>query len=1223
MLSVVETEVAAIANLTTGFASAPSTTDVMAMVALRFMVPADRIAHTQALFPPDTSFITEMTGSEADRRALQSVEIPDCIALHASVSVAKVQHLTYKTLPNIPPALGFGNRSLISALAAACTAGNISEMPNWQNASLAKQLLEIAVVAVAQLPINCEPGGRACVDDYMNVFAAAGVSSTFLPPSPPLPPTAPPPSSPPPVLAPPTPITPLLSGSFDLSGQAGTISNGASTAEVLAVSVASSVSILASTSIGVTVATSAATAIGSAVGGAVSSAGSSSTAGSASSASSGGGVLPLMMGVQRFALSSGLAIKTSELQSLVSGSMQSSWMCGELDFVALVDLGTDVGRRVRRRRLQLPGTNSISNTTNITAPNDSYFTPECAVMANRGITGSICVTCVCLIQLILVCLWKHWINRHWYTEAESMAPMNLKWTKKKSRFYPFPKSLAWPTPLLFICCVFVTGLTTASVDILFTWLYMQDDRSSIGCRLSAGCCLALIVGFVTFMTCDIRVFEKSKRRKGIEWKAAKNMLTVTEVADPTMQLRAKIQATRRAVWDRISMPLKSTGERRVSRSRVMPRCESSAKDASTTTDASPSPTPINPSARIDGVKSRTPPPSPPLSPPSRPRYSTPTSASFNRSTSNARVPLTSTATAATNSGEGRDGEEFVLRLQMAWRERDARMELRRRRVAWNESERELAAVVMLQSQFRKHKASVYLAQLRAESALCRMARNWKGRRLCDNNAPTTNGIVQMRISIRPHPPHPSRTAWDATPTREAGADVQVVTSDASAPASPVVPTPPRTAPASATAVARRPKRGVVLGNQAEVNLQAVVARKYLMERGYRDRKQGAFGGLPPADSAEPARTERLLQHPFALWRNRAGDSMQVREGFILFRVNGRHRITTYYRVILVAANVLFGALSGAGSALTGMPVSALVQVASVLSLQLVLAIFCCCLTPDADRVISSSSGTQYLMEGASTGLLFFADVASRLRAEAEARVQANINSTQVETMISEEDERTIREIAFWIALLAVVVPMVQLLEQRMITPAVLAIRTKKLNTTSIIASLYMLATSLPRLIQGLIGRAEMADSTSGQNTVSASAAGEDGESGDHLQSSEEGSVGLTGNDAYFMADQVSRLLARSMAAKEATSKQVELSAARDVNDSMDQARHVIHERRSGLISTRSMRSASGRRSQGEDMHRSGGSDKNLGKAEDRRKADNEEMLEEILEENEPDAGGGD
>ena len=357
--------------------------------------------------------------------------------------------------------------------------------------------------------------------------------------------------------------------------------------------------------------------------------------------------------------------------------------------------------------------------------------------------------------------------------------------------------------------------------------------------------------------------------------------------------------------------------------------------------------------------------------------------------------------------------------------------------------------------------------------------------------------------------------------------------------------------------------------------------------------------------------------------------MQVREGYILFRVNGGNRITVYYRVILVAANVVFGALAGGGAALDNQPMTALAQCASILGLQLLLALLCLCCSPDADRVISASSGTQYLVEGASTGLIFFADLIVELKARWKARVRERVEQGLEDNSqfhVSDEMIHNLRVIAFWTALFAVIVPILQLLEQRFITPTVLLLRTKKANKTALLASAYMLATSLPRLIESLFTRAEQKDTfTSGQTTAQASAdSAEEGFEESAVGDQAQGEISLSGGDAYLMGDKVTKLLARSMAAKEAAAKEVGLNAVRASEQSTYSPRH--HHRRSGIERSDSMSGA--RRTSRFGLLGRSRSSSRASKSRDLQKmeSNNDRMLDQIKEQNEvgqDDFGGGD
>ena len=183
-------------------------------------------------------------------------------------------------------------------------------------------------------------------------------------------------------------------------------------------------------------------------------------------------------------------------------------------------------------------------------------------------------------------------------------------------------------------------------------------------------------------------------------------------------------------------------------------------------------------------------------------------------------------------------------------------------------------------------------------------------------------------------------------------------------------------------------------------------------RGFRDRKSGAWS-INVADVEEPERTERLLAAPFALRRSRTGDTWQTFEGFLMFRVNGDNQLSSYYRLLVIGVNITFGVLSGLQSLLPASSVAALVQTALILVLQLGMSIVCFVCLPDADRVISRFAGSQFCVEGLSTGALLFAEV----------RTWYDSNFVA---------DATMQNTGFILSLIAMGVPILQLLEQRLL-----------------------------------------------------------------------------------------------------------------------------------------------------------------------------------------------
>lgn len=830
-----------------------------------------------------------------------------------------------------------------------------------------------------------------------------------------------------------------------------------------------------------------------------------------------------MFAVQRFALTDSLAVKTSTEQRAVSSSLASSWVSGEVDVLSRATTAYQWfvadSRPLSRRRLQWLGVDvntthdaNCSEESGATAIEESgsgsrdyssgsgevawevesgvtgatvfrrrcngsavsargpYFTPQCASLVNRCIVALLALVSMCLIQLIVVCLWKHRMNRAFYRQVQTVVPLpNVREEKAKTAtFYPFPKSLAWPTPLIFVGCACVTGLSNSAVTLVL----QSQGGHGVGCTAAAWSTLGFIALFLGLLALDLTLFRCFRRKRGLRWKTGDLVLTPGEVNDPTMRLSARARELLRSVKRRLSRPSAC------SKRRVVPQ----------------------PRRRVDHV---TPPPSP-----------------SDLNTEMHEKEMASLLFQAKDSS--------VLVIQTLYRQRKARREVATRR-----------ARLAIQLAARRWKAR----QLASQASNHERGREQSGERVIANSAMNTGGEKAAAVFPLRH--------------------------------------------------------SQVHGHSDRDDLvSAIVARDFLKKNGYRDRKQGSFVGSPANDIIEPARTERLLKHPFALYRSRTGDKMQVHDGFLLFRVNGSNCVGLYYRLIVVVANVIFGFLGGIGTVLADHPLSALLQVASVLLLQLALAFLCCCFVPDADRVISSSSGTQFVIEAASSGLLFLADVAAQMRERALERA-----TDAAPFSVDEETELAIRTLAFWFALLAIVVPMLQLLEQRLITPMIMLARTKKANTTALLASAYILASSLPRLIESLFSKAASRDAmisgSSTQRTMSA-----DGAEGD-VQMQESGTVALSCDDAYFVADKATKLLARGLAGKESAAKQTSLTATQS-------GEHNQHgTRRSGMADDAFRR---------HDV-RGGDSDRRHSALSRQQEESNARMLDQIKDENEPDAVG--
>jgi len=259
----------------------------------------------------------------------------------------------------------------------------------------------------------------------------------------------------------------------------------------------------------------------------------------------------------------------------------------------------------------------------------------------------------------------------------------------------------------------------------------------------------------------------------------------------------------------------------------------------------------------------------------------------------------------------------------------------------------------------------------------------------------------------------------------------------------------------------------------------------------------------------------------------------------MFRVNGSTVLGSYFRFILILAQATLGVLSGVGPSLTPGTAEAIAQAVLIAVVQLTMAWIFLRWVADADRVISTFAGTQFLLEGISTVALLIASLL--------------VEQSRAKTLLPTA--------AFWLGFGAIIVPVFQLLEQRCVTPAILVVRNRGGDLVALLAAAYMLISSLPRTIRRLVqwstgiegggagdddfdigGGAELAGDGGGDDNVGGSG-GSSGGSSDEGNNETEG-VGISGEDAYNMANKATKLLARGLAAKEATSKALELPDGR-------------------------------------------------------------------------------
>ena len=239
--------------------------------------------------------------------------------------------------------------------------------------------------------------------------------------------------------------------------------------------------------------------------------------------------------------------------------------------------------------------------------------------------------------------------------------------------------------------------------------------------------------------------------------------------------------------------------------------------------------------------------------------------------------------------------------------------------------------------------------------------------------------------------------------------------------------------------------------RTRAKLQARLCKKAsaVVGHAFKDRSSGGFDMSGMAeDMKEPGRTERILGKPFfgllffGKWKHTTFvDAFHARAGVAFFRVNGSSRVGVGWRLGLIGATMTIGLLAGLKPAIEAGSAGGVIQALLVWSLQITLGLLCFFFSPDADRVFSALAGTQFLTEGLSNCLLW---IASFLDADGKESLQGG---------------------AFNLALLAVFVPIIQLIEQRAVTPTLKIIYTEGCNPRALAGALLVLLTALPGAIK--------------------------------------------------------------------------------------------------------------------------------------------------------------
>ena len=166
---------------------------------------------------------------------------------------------------------------------------------------------------------------------------------------------------------------------------------------------------------------------------------------------------------------------------------------------------------------------------------------------------------VCLLQLLLIALWKFWVNRRYYARQRTSnsssrsstasyeestrrdesttrrrGPAFLRCCRsKKPKFFPFPAFCRWPTLPVFVglCCM--TGIIKNGVAILAVGgAPLEVMAIAIGS-------LSLAAALMALLWMQLILFSRRHRRS--MWTPEKPAITPHEVADPALRLVSTVR----------------------------------------------------------------------------------------------------------------------------------------------------------------------------------------------------------------------------------------------------------------------------------------------------------------------------------------------------------------------------------------------------------------------------------------------------------------------------------------------------------------------------------------------------------------------------------------------------------------------------------------------------------------------------------------------------------
>lgn len=182
----------------------------------------------------------------------------------------------------------------------------------------------------------------------------------------------------------------------------------------------------------------------------------------------------ILMGAQRFVASAGLSANVSAEYRIAIGALD--WSSGNVGAQQM----TCGSSQVQAGFPPPPPLGSGSGTTNGTVANTNTTMPTvhtdvitwltggsaCEALSTLLIVLAIMVTAVLLMHAVVHLLWAHRVNRAWYKNQGSAVP---------GHFIRYPPTFVFPSLLLVLVSILLTGLITNAVQILAGDTCVGDD----------------------------------------------------------------------------------------------------------------------------------------------------------------------------------------------------------------------------------------------------------------------------------------------------------------------------------------------------------------------------------------------------------------------------------------------------------------------------------------------------------------------------------------------------------------------------------------------------------------------------------------------------------------------------------------------------------------------------------------------------------------------------